>query len=202
MPLLLGSIARRATGTVALVVLALTTSGCLPLVRSEAGPVEPVEAFTLVPGETEPPVDAGPQELPEDLVGALTEAYGCGEGWALSNPGQSVGLLVFSSGAARIPPPSAPAADDHWVVEVVFGRDLFANWCDDVIEPGEAQADIQRTFTAVAGTVTIVGDLPVADTCPQAVTTEITDLVVADGTTRLDVGSLTVTNDSYGCFAG
>lgn len=194
-----------------LVALAFGATGCA--LSGSGG--EPSEAFTIVPGEgaLPGPVEGGGEEgdpghdrpAPVTDLAGLTQSWGCGNGWAVSNADQTVGLLVYPRGGDEAPvPESSPVAPDgYWTVELRFGRDLFANWCDDVIEPGEPEPSIERTFVGVGGELVLASPVdPDRFACPQTVTVEVTDLVVAEGETTIDLGSGELTNESWGCFAG
>lgn len=135
---------------------------------------------------------------------ALTQPWGCGNGWAVSTSDQSVGLVIMpASAGADLTATSELGPGGPWLVELRIGRDLFANWCDDVMEPGEPEPVVDRTFAGVSGTLTFVGEVPPDRVdCPLTVEGDITDLVVTDGGTTIELGSGRVTNSSWGCFAG
>jgi hypothetical protein len=88
----------------------------------------------------------------------LTEQYGCGYGFYASNPEQTVGMFIefsdFDAAANGDVPASAELDDGTWRAELQFGSDLFANWCDDVLEPGEPTPEIGETWQ-LTGTIEI-----------------------------------------------
>ncbi|HSM44812.1 MAG TPA: hypothetical protein VK969_07335 [Acidimicrobiia bacterium] len=94
----------------------------------------------------------------------LTEQYACGYGFYASNVEQTVGLFIELSDfeAAQIGdvPETSQLGEDTWQAELRFGRDLFANWCDDVLEPGEPTPEVGETWQ-LSGTIEI-NELPPA----------------------------------------
>jgi hypothetical protein len=90
--------------------------------------------------------------------------------------------------------------DPAWTVNVLYGRDLFANWCDDVIEPGEPEPLTFSEISLDSGTITPVvipedGGVGVASIEVSGLRTEGPDgpVVVAD---------MTIDNPQWGMFAG
>lgn len=151
-----------------------------------------VQLLPLVEGEVPglPPLDPA----------ALTEAHACGNGFQIGTPDQRVGLFVR-------PVPNAPGTtgahalpDASWTVTVRLGRDLFANWCDDVLEADEPTSEVLETWPVVEGTIDVV--LP-PDDQPGPATMTATGLVAErpDGE-RVPIGDLTIVNERYGFFAG
>lgn len=58
----------------------------------------------------------------------------CGIGFAVSTEDQHVALVIHlgdTSDAVEVP---VSLPDDRWVAEVVIGKHLMAQWCDDVVE--------------------------------------------------------------------
>jgi hypothetical protein len=136
----------------------------------------------------------------------LSESFGCGYGFHVGNPEQTVGLRVDVSGdRSAALPPVITLPDPGWEAVVVVGEELYANWCNDVIDPSQPQPRIDETWAIVAGTIELVGDPPSVD--PQAaarpVTARLAGLVAErpDGR-RVALADLEVTNDSWGMFAG
>lgn len=160
---------------------------------------EPVEPSSSV-------VTTGTTQAPSTRAVAtadLTEMWGCGYGFHASNPEQTVALRFTAATSA---PPSSRTAelpDPAWEAEVVTGTDLYANWCDDVIEPDEPTPVIDGTFPVVGGTIAVTAPTPNVGCGDAEATAVITGLEVRapDGAT-LGLGDLTVTNPSWGCFAG
>jgi hypothetical protein len=142
----------------------------------------------------------------EGLELAELETYGCGYGFWLGTAEQDVAIhlavtdpqAVASGELAR----ETTLPDEDWRAAVQHGRDLFANWCDDVLEPGEATPDVEEEWPITGGTITL-GDGAVDQPCPGELTASVTELEVTapDGTT-IALGSGEVGNEAWGCFAG
>jgi hypothetical protein len=86
------------------------------------------------------------------------------------------------------------------VSELQFGADLFANWCDDVLEPGEPEPVTDEVWR-VSGTLDITS-LPAAGECGPAEGTLIGAVARTEDGDEIVLGDLDLQNDSWGCFAG
>lgn len=131
----------------------------------------------------------------------LTEAYGCGHGFWAGNPAQTTALrfqYLGDDGQAS----DAELPSDRWSVEMLDGQNLYANWCDDVIEPGEPEPLVVRRLPVVAGSLMVIGEPP-APFEGGALTLRADGLVVEtpDGE-RIELGDITIENPAYGFFAG
>lgn len=137
-----------------------------------------------------------------DLAGDadLSQSWGCGIGFAASNADQTVAIFIYSNDHEPNPPVSFP--DSKWEARLVFGKDLMANHCDDVIEPDEPEQIITEEWEITSGTLEF--DVPDGGPCGAVgpVVGEFSDLKWENSKSTVDLGDLTVTNDSYGCFAG
>lgn len=102
----------------------------------------------------------------------LTEQYDCGYGFYASNVEQTVGLFIefsdFEAAQSGDVPETSRLDDDTWLAELRFGTDLFANWCDDVLEPGEPTPEVGETWQ-LSGTIEI-NELPPAGHGPASAT--------------------------------
>jgi hypothetical protein len=88
-----------------------------------------------------------------------------------------------------------------WSGRVHVGTDLFANWCDDVIEPDEPESVVIETWQIVDAGIAIDGTPPVQGI--GALTATVTGVTVeSPGGEQVVLGDLTLTNDSWGAFAG
>lgn len=141
--------------------------------------------------------------LAENGLGSLDQAWGCGEGFFLSDEQQTAALHIRLAEPGR-PPPREGMVGEQWVAELRFGSDLMANWCDDVIEPGEPEPDVEVELTGASGTVTIEGSPPPEPgTCPADVRATLDGLVVEDASGRhFDLGGAPLRNEFWGCYAG
>lgn len=149
------------------------------------------------PATTEPPVT--------ERV-ALSESFGCAYGFHVSDPEQTVGVRIdFTGGTPATFPAVIALPDPGWDAVVVVGEELYANWCNDVIDMSQPQPRIDETWTVVAGAIEFVGEPPLADFQASAapVTARLVGLVAErpDGS-RVELGDLEVTNESWGMFAG
>lgn len=133
----------------------------------------------------------------------LTEDWGCGYGFAVSDDAQETLLRIFHDADASRVARTVTLPDPAWDAEVLLGSDLAANWCSDVVE--EPQAEVDETWRIVEGTLTFAGKVPPIDGSPadQPVRAELTGVVVEgpDGE-RIELGDLSLANHSWGYFAG
>ena len=141
--------------------------------------------------------DTGPEPV------ELTEEYGCGFGFYASNEDQTTGLVLTYQdfdGAWAGNVSRSGQIDAAWDAQLQFGTDLFANWCDDVLEPDEPTPEVESSWT-LTGEIEVT-DLPAAGQCGEAVAS-LHD-VTAHGPVDqvLELGDLTITNTAWGCFAG
>ena len=144
--------------------------------------------------ETDPPTAAV-------TLADLTEPFGCGFGFQVGNPSQTAGLFI-TSGAGYGEPPTVGtvdlATDDAWTARIDLGADLFANWCDDVIEVGEPEPQVDETLEVVGGTLEFA-----VDESGVLATAQVTELVVRDAEgVRYALGDITIENPAWGMFAG
>lgn len=160
--------------------------------------VRSVEAFD--PGAPTDEIDAA----------ALTEHHPCGLGFATGNLDQSLGLVIsWQGGVDPIEPDLSDGVNfptDAWSGSVFTGRDLFANWCDDVVEPDEPTPVIDETWTLVAGTLEFTS-VPTADPgtgCNgQEATAVLTGAVAgSEAGDQIVLDDIDLHNPAWGCFAG
>lgn len=138
-------------------------------------------------------------EIPE-----LSEQYGCGYGFYASNVEQTVGLFVvfsdFDAAESGNIPETSQLNGDTWDAEIRFGTDLFANWCDDVLEPGEPTPEYGETWQ-VSGTIE-VHELPPAGRGGPASAT-LTDVEARGPNNELIAfDNFEIQNEFWGTFAG
>lgn len=134
----------------------------------------------------------------------LTEEYGCGFGFYVGDADQTTGLFVFyedmSGAMAGDVVETADLPSESWRAVLDEGSDLFANWCDDVLEPDEPTPEVVETWE-VSGSIEVVS-LPEAGQCGPA-TARLTDLVATDSEgATMSLGDLELTNEAWGCLAG
>lgn len=133
----------------------------------------------------------------------LTESYPCGRGFQGSNAAQTVGLTAEFVAPSGDPDATVTLPDPAWDVTVLRGEHLFANWCNDVVAPGDPQRRLTASFLVVAGTITFVGPAPGPDAHTDRFSALLTDLVVEkpDGT-RVTLPDVDLVNESWGGAAG
>lgn len=141
----------------------------------------------------------GPSAPPAIDLADLTTFYPCGYGFQAGNDAGTVGVFLQPESPGL--PPGEETIDlgdsDAWTGEVRVGRDLFANWCNDVI--AEPEATVDETWALVDGVVVVTEPDEGAGTA----TMTATDLVAVDPDgTRHTLGDLVLTNTAWGTFAG
>lgn len=182
---------RALVASVALSLLILAGCGDDDAPVATGGGGDPTTTTTAAYGQTPGAGDV--------TLGALTEAHGCGYGFQAGRPDQRVGLFVGRSGG--------PATDGvvtlpapEWTVTLRFGEDLFANWCDDVMEAGEPEPVVTEAWDVVEGRLEVA--VPAGGGQGPATLTA-TGLVAQrpDGA-LVPLGDITIVNEWYGTFAG
>ncbi|CAN5891364.1 hypothetical protein BH23ACT5_BH23ACT5_03600 [soil metagenome] len=146
------------------------------------------------------PATYSESDLPD--LGALTIEWGCGHGFWASNPPQTVALRFAYQGEGGAPTPEIDLPHPEWEATLVEGTDLFANWCDDVIETDEPVPVEHWNLTVVAGHLSIEGD-PGEQFSGGSMSVSATGLKVelVDGTV-VDLGDIDISNPMWGFFAG
>lgn len=148
-----------------------------------------------------------PQALSADDLAAMVEAadlsrsWGCGIGFAASTADQRVALIIHlkdASGDVKAPV-SFPA--DEWIGEIVIGKHLMTQWCDDAIESWAPEALVVARWPLVGGELDFT---PPAELCtaPTPVTATLRNATVETPNGDIVLGRLSLANDAYGCFAG
>lgn len=155
------------------------------------------------------PATANPDDFAAELAergAALFEtSYGCGYGFAVGDRTGAWALHVDVTDhqAAAAGPVSLP--DERFVATVTAGAHLFANHCDDVVEWFEPERVVVATWPIIAGDFAVPGgDGAEVSRVACGRTREITlsGAVVDVEGTLVPLADITITNESYGCFAG
>jgi hypothetical protein len=153
----------------------------------------------------EPPIPAADEAaLTDRIVSATLDTHWpCGYGFAVSDATQGVGLFVVP----QTPQPPAPGTvtlpDDRFEVEVVVGRHLFVNHCDDVLEWFEPESERFVTWPVTAGRFDYTpGEDTGLCTGSGPVTTQLLDAVVTTPGGSIELPTIPLVNDAFGCFAG
>jgi len=132
------------------------------------------------------------------------EDLGCGLGFGTVDSGGYFRLTVHHTGdRAGSLPRSVELPDPEWEAEVVSGKHLAANWCNDVIL--EPEAEVAKTWQLVEGTLTFDGPIPPlsSPSKPLEARATLTGIVVedADGE-RTAMADVSLHNGQWGFFAG
>jgi hypothetical protein len=133
---------------------------------------------------------------------ALSESWGCGRGFHLSNPDQTVALMLdlidptWTEGPAQV----TTLPDGGWEARVLLGADLFSNWCDDVVDASDPEPRVDQTWRIVAGTITFEDDVATLPISCGPVRARIEGLQVEgpDGA-QVTIADRDIEND---CWAG
>jgi len=146
----------------------------------------------------------GSGSSPGEAAPELTEAHHCGYGFYVGDVDQTWALKItyqdFEAAQAGEVPRESALSNDTWSAELEEGQDLFANWCDDVLEPGEPTPEVHEVWD-VSGDIKVTG-LPDPEACGPA-TANLTGLEARnDGGDVIPLGDLDVENEFWGCFAG
>lgn len=131
---------------------------------------------------------------------ALTVSHPCGTGFQIGTPDQRAGLFIRPDADGANVSGTHSLADGAWRGTIRLGSDLFANWCDDVLEPDEPRSEVVEEWAVVEGTIEVTVP-PEGQWEPATLTA--TGLVAErpDGQ-RVPLGDLTIGNESYGFAAG
>lgn len=133
-----------------------------------------------------------------DLTTTSTQDWGCGRGFTLGTDDQTVRLSLWAETEAQ-EPGTVEVDGTTWSGELVTGEDLFAQWCDDVVEADEPEV-VESARWPVTGTLTWTtegtGD------CDGPATATLSDGRVDTGDEVVPLPDLELRNESFGCFAG
>ncbi len=132
----------------------------------------------------------------------FTEAWPCGYGWAMSTDDEMVGLFIYQR--ADIDPATRQVVlpDVAWSAEVVVGKHLFANHCDDVFELWEPNPVVAARWPITAGTLEILDELPAGEVSAEVRATLTGAVATTDSGTEVPFGPIDLFNRSFGFLAG
>lgn len=147
-------------------------------------------------------VACAPPGLGVEELSDLPEEYGCGHGFYVGNAEQTVGLFLSSQTGFgdTVDVGSHVVPSEEWEAEVRVGSDLFANWCNDVVEPGAPEPVVDEVLT-VSGELRIMS-MPPAGDCGPAIARLIGAVATSDSGISIDVPDRDLHNPDWGCFAG
>ncbi len=141
-----------------------------------------------------------------DLVGlartsVLTRSWGCGFGFEVSSADQRVSVRLYPNRMTPSPPP-ATLPDENWTAEVLVGKHLNSNHCDDAVEGWEPEPNIVAKWPLTSGQLEF--DLPEEVECGLVppVMARLEGAAFQAGAEEVMLGELAIVNESFGCFAG
>lgn len=133
----------------------------------------------------------------------FTTSWPCGLGFAVSSADQRVSIAVHShesSSSALSAPVELP--DPAWTANLRVGKNLMADNCDDVVEGWEPRAVVAATWEITGGVLDFMP--PEGQGCGGTGPVEavLKEAVVSTPIGEVDLDTLTMVNDAFGCFAG
>lgn len=133
----------------------------------------------------------------------FTEDWACGRGWATSTSDQTVGLVIYdSSGEGTDATDQIVLPDSGWHASVLFGKNLFAEHCNDAIEDWVALPDIIMQWPLVAGTITVADPIPGPEDAPAGVRAVLDGGQVETESGLVSLPRTELDNRSFNFFAG
>jgi hypothetical protein len=138
-------------------------------------------------------------DLPEPAV--LTQEWGCGFGFWLSNADQSVALRLAYTGEGS-PPATTQLPSPLWEARLIIGTDLYANWCDDVIEADEPTPVEHWVLPVVGGRIDVEGEAPEPFSGGELTFTADALVVELPDGAQVTWGDVAGRNSSWGFMAG
>ncbi len=148
---------------------------------------------------------ATPTPAAEEVAGRLAtdgmRDWGCGHAFTVGTMDQDTRLsLWFDGTSGDLPEPGTHELGADWTGELVAGSDLFAQWCDDVMEPDEPEV-VEAAEWDVEGTLTWRLDRGDGQ-CPSVAAASLTDAsIVVDGE-AVPIADVEFRNEHFGGVAG
>lgn len=150
--------------------------------------------------EIEPLVDGEVPGSPDFDPDALSVDHPCGRGFQVGSLDQQV-ALVFRPAGDELPTAGAHVLPGgSWTGTVRLGQDLFANWCDDVLEPGEPTPEVLEEWPVVEGSIEVV--LPPDGAWGPATLTAAGLVAERPDGERVVIGDITIENSNHGLIPG
>ena len=132
----------------------------------------------------------------------FTEAWPCGRGWATSTTDQRVGIVIYQIDDTQpVPGASLVLPDPGWTSEILVGKYLFTNHCNDAIEEWMPTQIVAGRF-ALNGTISIHDAVPANADPPGSVSATLSQGAVDVDGNVVSLPTLTLQNVSYNAFAG
>ena len=167
--------------------------GCVPEAR------EAIVFENLAPA-FDPAVLTTEQWLELLTAAEFTESWGCGIGFAVSTADQHVALVIHANDFDALDA-TVTLPHEAWTAQVLVGKQLMAQWCDDAVEPWEPSATVSAQWPLTAGVLDF-GAVPQAECIggPEAATLSGIRVETPEG--EVELADLDLVNDAFGCFAG
>lgn len=150
------------------------------------------------------PAAQDPGALVDQLRAAdFTESWPCGFQFAISTADQRFGLVLSRrDGGSAAETVTLPSTD--WAAEVIVGKHLFVQHCDDAVEQWEASPVVlPDPWPLTSGTFEPpVTDDEIGACVPNPVSTRLTGAIVATPAGAVELPPITMHNEAWGCFAG
>lgn len=132
----------------------------------------------------------------------FTETWPCGRGWAASTADQRVGILIYQIDDAQpTPHDRLTLPDPGWQADVVVGKHLFANHCNDAIEEWMPTPQVVGSYP-LAATITLHGPAPANDEPPALVRATLDEGTIDVDGSSVIITSVVLDNSAYNAFAG
>lgn len=143
--------------------------------------------------------------VPDDPLPELSETYSCQYGFYLGNVSQTVGLFVtyqdYEAAQQGDITMTSDIDGDVWKAELQFGSNLFANWCDDVLEADEPRSEVDMTWD-VSGVIEVT-ELDDSGCGRGSARASLSDLIATDSEGEtIELPDLQVENEAWGCIPG
>ncbi len=172
---------------------------------SYVGFCDPESAEVVVLDTVEPafhPTELDDSEWREILETAdLAVSWDCGLGFQLSTEDQRIALRIHPVDMEQ-PSPTANFPDPAWEADLIVGKHLQVNNCDDVIEGWEPVPQVVSVWPITGGSLSFVAPADSGCGMTGPVTATLEDITVTTPTGEVELGDLKAVNEAYGCFAG
>jgi hypothetical protein len=132
----------------------------------------------------------------------FTAAWGCGIGFAVSTADQHVALLVHADAMGQAIDSVVTLPHEQWSAQVLVGKQLMAQWCDDAVELWEPTPTVSGTWQITAGTLDFGPGTAPETECNGTVTATLEGIRVDTPSGEIALGDLELVNQAFGCFAG
>lgn len=156
-------------------------------------------ALTLAACGSVLPAGYRASDLPDPA--RLTEEWGCGQGFWLGDGEQTEALRIQYLGEGP-PPQLSQLPSPDWEVRIIEGTDLYANWCDDVIEPDEPSPVEHWNLLVVGGELRVEGEVPEPFSGGELRFSAVDLKVELPDGSVVEWGDVSGANPSWGMMAG